>query len=218
MTEQTMTSAIEALRKPLGEIVASNLSDKDFDKHYEGHYEWVRGFVIKMSPISLAHEYIVDYLKMMFKAYFTLQPIGQVVGDPFQQRIDTIQSRRQPDLQIILHTNSGQLTDTAMIGPADICIEVVSQGTSGIDYGDKFEEYEEGGVKEYWIFDPIREEYRFFRRNDQGMFKSFHPDAEGYYQTSLLPDFTLHVATLWQKDLPDILAIVEAVKKMLGKN
>ncbi|MBC7870364.1 MAG: Uma2 family endonuclease [Chitinophagaceae bacterium] len=216
MAEQTINPAIEDLYKPLGEIIASGISGEDFDTHFEGHYEWVRGYVIKMSPISLRHEQLVDYLRQLLNAYFSLKPIGRVLGDPFQQRIDSINSRRQPDLQVILKTNPGQLTATAMIGPADICIEVVSPGTAGKDYGEKFEEYEKGGVKEYWILDTERDEYRFYRLNAEGKYKSSSID-DGYYITSLLPQFKLHVPTLMDKEMPDFYTIADTVRAMLSQ-
>jgi Uma2 family endonuclease len=205
----------QEIDKPLGEIVASGVSAEDYERLYVGHYEWVRGYVIKMSPISIRHENVVIYLRQLLNAFFALNPIGVVYGDPFVQRIDEVESRRQPDLQIILRTNPGKLTKTAMIGPADICIEVISEGTAGKDYGEKFEEYEQGGVGEYWIFDTEREEYRFFRRSEQGTFKSFYVDADGHYETPLLPKLKIHVPTLWEEELPNILQIVEVVKAMM---
>lgn len=205
-------------RVPAGRIVARDVSAEDYMEHYAEHYyEWVRGYVIKMSPVSLKHDGLTSYLRMLFEAYFALSPIGKVVGAPFVQRIDAAESRREPDLQIILNTNPGQLTDTAMVGPADICIEVVSPTNAATDYGDKFEEYEAGGVKEYWILDPKRKTTRFLLLNDEKVYVPVEPDAEGYYQTPLLPHFKLHVPTLWQDRLPDLLTVVEDVKQMVGK-
>lgn len=98
-----------------------------------------------------------------------------------------------------------------------ICIEVVSPESVAHDHGDKFEEYEKGGVREYWIIDPIRSEGRFYRRSDEGIFLHQVEDAEGFYHTPLLPGFTLHVPTLWQDTLPDPIKTVEAVKAMLNE-
>jgi Uma2 family endonuclease len=101
-------------------------------------YEWIKGAVITMVPVSLRYDMIVGYLRKCLEAYFDLRSIGRVVGQPFVMRLDATESRREPDLQIILKTNPGQLTDTAMIGPADICIEVVSPESVACDYGEKF--------------------------------------------------------------------------------
>lgn len=214
-SEITFTILVgEAL--PTGEIIAVDVSGENFMRDYEGHYEWVKGYVIKMSPVTAKHDDTTIYFRDVFRTYFVLRPIGIVRGDPFVQRIDSVNSRRQPDLQIILNTNPGQLTETAMIGPADICIEVVSSGSVKIDYGEKFEEYEKGGVQEYWLFDPLRQHASFYRLQPHGVYQAFSPDENGDYESPLLPGLKIHVPTLWQDELPDILEIVAWVQKMLA--
>jgi Uma2 family endonuclease len=131
-------------------------------------------------------------------------------------RLDATKSYREPDLQIILKTNPGQFTGTAMIGPADICIEVVSPESGERDYGKKFLEYEKAGVTEYWLLDPIRKTARFNRLDPSGIYADISPDAGGNYQTPLLPGLKLHAPTLWQEPLPDIMQIVESVRAMLA--
>lgn len=43
------------------------------------------------------------------------------------------------------------------------------------------------------------------------------PDADGVYQTPLLPSFKLHVPTLWTSPLPTISQIVTMTKAMLAE-
>ena len=91
-------------------------------------------------------------------------PIGRVLGEPFVMRLPEFpKRRREPDLMVVLQSNPNKLTETYMDGAADICIEIVSPGTVGTDHGAKLYEYEKGGVQEYWIIDPIRDECRFYR-------------------------------------------------------
>jgi Uma2 family endonuclease len=204
---------------PAGEIVAVNVSEDDFMERYAAeHHEWVRGYVVKMSPVSYDHYEIAIYLQIMLKAYFDLKPIGRVLGEPFVMRLPNSPSRREPDLQIILNSNPGKLTDTAMLGAADICIEVVSAESVERDYGDKFKEYEAGKVTEYWIIDPLRNEGRFYRLNSEGIYEAQSLDADGNYTTPQLPQLKLHVATLWQQPLPGFFEIGEAIKAMLDSD
>jgi Uma2 family endonuclease len=181
----------------------------------EEHYEWTKGAIVEMSPVSGQHDQLTAYLRQLLDAYLALNPIGRVRSGPFVMRLDAVESIREPDLQVILHTNPGQLTDTAMIGPADICIEVVSQESTARDYGEQFEEYEKAGVGEYWILDPIRHECRFHQLQDSKLYTTVRPDSDGYYRTSRLPHLALHVPTLWQETLPDFFAIGEAVRAMV---
>jgi len=219
MTDQTIAPPKEQVEpsRPMGPIVATGVSADEYMERYAAHfYEWVRGFVIKMSPVALKHDSLDDYVRDLLKAYFSFNPIGRVIGAPFVMRLDSTHSRREPDLQVILKTNPGELTETYMHGPADICIEIVSAESVARDYGEKFEEYEAGGVREYWILDPIRSQTHFYRLDENGIYRLILPDAEGNYRTPLLPQFVLHVPTLWEDTLPDLVAIVEAVRAMLS--
>jgi Uma2 family endonuclease len=123
--------------------------------------------------------------------------------------------KREPDLEIILNTNAGELKPTYMDGPADICIEIISPGSVGEDRGTKFSEYEKGGVGEYWIFDPIHQEALFYRLNANGVYMPQYADTEGNYRTPALPGLVLHVPTLWQEQLPGPIAVAQAVQAMV---
>ncbi len=192
-------------------------ADEYMERYAHDHYEWEQGRLVKMSPISDRHDELTGYLYTLLKSYFALNPIGRIKRDPFVLRLDKVNSRRQPDLQIILNDNPGQFTDTAMIGPADICIEVVSMESVERDYGNKFAEYEAGGVREYWLVDPIRAECRLSRLSAEGRYQTQQPDAHGDYQTPLLPGLKFNLPTLWLEQLPHLYTVAGAVKAMLAK-
>ncbi|MFN8451825.1 MAG: Uma2 family endonuclease [Anaerolineae bacterium] len=201
---------------PSGEIVATGVSEEEYlEKYAEHHCEWVNGTVIKMAPATLRHNLIVGYLYMLLNAYFARKSFGIVALSPFLQRLPGIQTSREPDLMIILNDNLQALTSTAMNGAADICIEVISPESVLRDRGEKFEEYERGGVGEYWIFDYQRSEALFYRRNSEGIFARQTEDADDNYRTSLLPALVINVPTLWREKLPDFNDIGKAVEAML---
>ena len=56
-------------------------------------------------------------------------------------------------------------------GPADLVIEVVSPGNRGVDRGEKYVEYEQGGVPEYWLLDPERETHEFYQLRANGLYE-----------------------------------------------
>jgi len=192
---------------------AVEVSEDIYMREYAAEFhEWVGGALIKMTPVSARHDGIGGMMREFCRAYFALRPIGQVRSAPFVMRIG--KSRREPDLQIILNDNPGKLTDTYMDGPADICIEIVSPSNEAVDYGDKFREYEQAGVHEYWILDPMRQETRFHCLNSKGTYTQVIPE-DGKYTTPLLPDFVLDVSLLWRDELPDLFTVAQMVKDML---
>ncbi|MEL6272625.1 MAG: Uma2 family endonuclease, partial [Chloroflexota bacterium] len=149
----------------------------------------------------------------LIDAYFTFRQIGMTRAEPFVLKLP--ESRREPDIQVILNESLPRLTETYMESPVDVCIEVVSPESGPRDYGEKMLEYEAGGVREYWIIDPVRARGTFYRRNDTGLYDHIAPDDTDTYHTPLLPDFGLHVPTLWTTPLPNLLQIIKNVKKMV---
>jgi Uma2 family endonuclease len=201
----------------LGNVVASNVSVEEYMQTYaENFCEYVEGLVIQMSPVTSKHDHLTYYLRQLFETYLEIRPIGQVRSAPFVMRLPKFpKRRREPDVFVVLNSNPHELTETYMDGPADICIEVVSDDSTKRDYGEKFMEYEKGGVKEYWLLDPLREESIFRRLGEDGLYHPQSLDELGYYRTPLLPGFALHVPTLWQEKLPGPSATVEAIQEML---
>jgi Uma2 family endonuclease len=215
MADQVVaTPPVPAQRPPEAEHRVS--AEEYIERYAHDHYEWARGVLIEMTPINLRHDTLAAYLMDVFRAYFALRLIGVVLREPFVMRLDAVEAWREPDLQVILKSNPGSLTDNAMIGPADICVEIVTPESVARDYGEKFAEYEKAGVKEYWLVDWKREAALFYRLREEGVYKLITPDEEGYYQTPLLLGLRLHVPTLWQKELPDVIAIVDSVRAMIG--
>ncbi|MCC6801518.1 MAG: Uma2 family endonuclease [Anaerolineae bacterium] len=201
-----------------GSVIATGVSLEDYLARYaEQHCEWVEGVVIQMAAGTLKHNGLVYYLYRLLDIYFTLKPIGQVIGQPFVLRLPEFPNRRrEPDLIVRLDINPNELKNTYMDGAPDVCIEIVSEESTARDYGDKFAEYEAGGVPEYWIIDSLRQETHFYRLNDEKRYIRHTEDEAGNYRSPTLPGLALHIATLWEDQLPDPISTVDAVKAMLG--
>lgn len=221
---------IAPIESTKSDIVATNVTEDEFMQHYaESFHEWIDGTVIKLSPIHMNHDKLSRFLAFLIEAYLEERPVGQLRQAPFVMRLPfeafddnateddkpkTKYSRREPDLQLILNDNPNTLTPTFMDGPADIAIEIVSPESRERDYAEKLFQYEQGGVSEYWVIDPIREACRFYHLDARQAYV-LQADVE-IYTTSRLPDFQLHVPTLWQSELPKPSQIMQIVAEMLN--
>jgi Uma2 family endonuclease len=199
---------------PAGEVIAQNVSEEDFLALYtdEGRYEWIEGIVIQMSPSSIPHQQLLDYLYNCFQAYFEINPIAFMTRESFMMRLG--KSYREPDIIIVMNDKRDQLTKTMMRGAADICVEIVSPESNSRDYGDKLAEYETAGVREYWLIDSLREIATFYRLQENGRYTTIPLDNAMSYTTPLLPKFHIHVPTLWLEELPKFSKVLESVQKM----
>jgi len=196
------------------QVIATGVTEEEYLEKYAPHFcEWVNGKVIRLSPVMEIHDVLNRYLAMLLEAYLSLRPIGVVRQAPYAMRLE---HQREPDVQVILNDNPHERKPSYLDGPADICIEIVSEESVARDYGEKFAEYEKGGVREYWIVDPIRKDARFYRRSDDGVFIPLSSQDQTV-RSHILKDFALHIPTFWQEPLPDILQIVDTVKAMVSE-
>jgi len=112
-------------------------------------------------------------------------------------------SGREPDLIFVATANLHRLQATYLDGPADLAVEIISPESVGRDRGEKFYEYEQGGVPEYWLIDPQTQRAEFYRLVE-GRYRLAFESKEGEYRSLVLPDFWLRVEWLWQDPLPNV--------------
>jgi Uma2 family endonuclease len=104
---------------------------------------------------------------------------------------------RSPDVLFVAKKNAKRLKKTHLQGPADLAIEIVSPGSRAIDRGDKYFEYEKGGVDEYWIIDPGRRRAEFYQRDKEGLYRLVSVDDAGVYRSRAMKGFWMPVSWLW---------------------
>ncbi|MEK7278415.1 MAG: Uma2 family endonuclease, partial [Chloroflexota bacterium] len=99
--------------------------------------------------------------------------------------------------------NLNRIGDKRLDGPADLIVEVVSDDSVGRDFDEKFIEYQECGVQEYWIVDPRprRKRALFYQRGADGLFEAAKVE-NGVYRSKAIPAFWLKVVWLWE--MPDV--------------
>lgn len=163
------------------------------------HTEWVNGTVIEMMSVSKAHAALTGYLHKLLAMYVELKDLGELYQEPFQMRASPEGPGRSPDLVFLKTAHLARLQEQFLDGPADLVIEVLSPGTESVDRGDKFYEYERGGVAEYWIVDPVREVAEFYVLDAQGVFRVANVPPDGEFTSVALDGFRLNVDWLWSR-------------------
>jgi Uma2 family endonuclease len=201
-----------------GKIVAENVAYEDYlSGEYGIHAEWINGVVIGMSPIEEAHDALSRFGSALFDTYLELTTGGRVLQDPMVMKLSPSSPGRQPDLQVLLPDRMHLLKSTEVAGAANLVVEIVSQESVKRDRGDKFEEYEQGGVDEYWIVDRIHKEALFYVRGEDGLFQSRQP-IDGIYTSYVLPQLRIPVNIFWQEKIPSTREAVKMVEAMLKED
>jgi Uma2 family endonuclease len=120
---------------------------------------------------------------------------------------------RVPDLFFLAAEHFDRLTETELNGPADLAVEIISDESVGRDRGDKFYEYQEGGVREYWIIDPRPGKQRadFYVLDDKGMFQPIPLAADGIYRSTVLANLWIKIDWLWTAEPAPLAALAQIV-------
>ena len=166
--------------------------------------EWVDGEVVMYSPASRRHQSIADFLTSVMRAFVEQRDLGVVLSAPFQMKLER---GREPDLLFVASEHLDRLKETYLDGPADMVVEIVSPESVGRDRGEKFYEYAQGGVPEYWLIDP-QMEWADFYRLEGNRYRAAFSGETGEYRALVLPGFWLRVEWLWREPLPHPLRVL----------
>lgn len=172
--------------------------------------EWVDGEVIMTSPASRRHQEIALFLGLVIGLYVEQLGSGRVLGSPFQMKLE--RSGREPALLFVANEHLERLKETYLDGPADLVVEIISPESAGRDRGEKFYEYEQAGVPEYWLIDPGMKRAEFYQMDAAGRYRLADVDAMGIYHSQVIPSFWLEVEWLWQEPLPKVLDVLREMR------
>ena len=119
--------------------------------------------------------------------------LGAVRYESFQMKTGPNLPGREPDIVFVAKENVSRIKKNRLDGPADLVVEIVSPESQERDRIEKYGEYEQGGVREYWLIDPERQEALFYRRNAQGAYEPGPVGEDGLYESAVLPGLRLRV-------------------------
>ncbi len=166
--------------------------------------EWKEGEIIEYMPPSNQHQWLVRFLSSVLGDFVELLQLGIVQVSPFEVKLWPDGPSREPDLFFVSRERLALLGRKSFEGGPDLVVEIISTSSSRADRVEKFIEYEQAGVQEYWLIDPRfgKEQADFYQRDADDRFKSVALDEAGAYTSAMLPGFRLTPATLWREPLP----------------
>jgi Uma2 family endonuclease len=171
--------------------------------------EWVDGEVIILTPASNQHQDLAGFLTALLRLFVEAHGLGVVRPAPFQMKTGADLPGREPDILFIAHDHLDRLKNTYVDGPADLVVEIISPDSRARDRGEKFYEYEQGGIGEYWLIDPLRRQAEWYRLGEDGIFRPLPAGDDGIFRSTVLDGLWLQVEWLWQDPLPLLLTVLK---------
>ena len=165
--------------------------------------EWADGRVIIPMPPTDIHQLTAGFLYHLLDLFVHLLQLGRVFIAPFEMKLS--QSAREPDILFVATEHLDRQTRERLVGPADLVIEIVSDDSVQRDRREKFREYRDAGIREYWIIDPRPGKQRadFYRLTPDADFELYATEDDERVASGVLPGFWLRPAWLWQAETLD---------------
>ena len=184
------------------------ITEEEFEtwsQTFEGRAEFVDGEVIILSPESYNADNLRVFLQMLMRLFVEHHDLGILGGPNVETRLRP-GLRRVPDTYFLSNTRMQNLNPTFIARGPDLALEVVSPDSVERDRGRKLQDYQEAGVDEYWIIDPLCQEVLLYVRTQHGLTLAV---AEGtIYRSTVLPGFFLDAAWLWRNPLPKVMSLL----------
>jgi Uma2 family endonuclease len=142
---------------------------------FQERIELIKGKLFKMAPAP-ARKHQQSSLELTRQiSNFLFKKECKIYTAPFDVRFpkgegdDQVFTVVQPDICVIC--DKSKLDDRGCVGAPDFIIEILSPATAKKDVKDKFQLYQEYGVREYWIVSPEDKIVDVFLLDDSGKYQ-----------------------------------------------
>ncbi len=102
----------------------------------------------------------------------------------------------QPDLCVVCDLIKLE-DDRSCNGAPDLVVEILSPGNTKREMKDKFELYEEAGVREYWLVHPLDESVQIYVLNEEERYIGLQPATE-IARSRIFPELSVELAEVFR--------------------
>lgn len=150
----------------------------------EERLELFKGRIFKLSAPNTKHQVILGDLHVALRKELSSHRCTVFMA-PFDVRLPVKNKKKdneittvvQPDLCVVC--DNEKIDERGCCGAPDLVVEILSPGNSRKEVKLKFDLYEEAGVKEYWIVNPVEQNFVVYCLNDAGKFGGGKMYADG---------------------------------------
>ncbi len=188
------------------------LADLDMDKTYtyadyfkwkfEERVELIKGRIFKMSPAPGRKHQLISSRLHGYIFMFLNGSSCELYSAPFDVRFprkskedEDIITVLQPDICVVCDLT--KLDDKGCLGAPDIVIEILSKSNNKKELKNKYEVYEEAGVKEYWVVYPD-EPGIMIHTLIEGKYAASRMLVDGLASSTVLSGFSIDIDELFK--------------------
>jgi Uma2 family endonuclease len=153
------------------------------------------------SPDNTDANDLMCWLAEVGRRFIRKRQLGRLFLSRVAFRIDD-SNGPEPDLAFVATARLHLIRRGYVDGAPDAAMEIVSPESVDRDYNAKRHQYEQAGVREYWIIDELEHRMTLLRLGRDGTYKEVRP-RKGILASKVITGFWLRTTWLWQPELPD---------------
>jgi len=185
-------------------------------------YEWNNGILEEKGVSDLETTSMYEWLFDLVGHYLNTHPIGKRIflETGFSLPLPHKTAIRRPDLGVILYQDAVPYKphDNSYRGICNLCVEAISDSKKKYIAQDtevKFEEYEVGGVQEYFILYSKDIHLEFYCLDEHGLYVPIKRVEGDVIQSQVLPGFQFRISDLCAKPSPQEMAFDPVYEKFV---
>jgi Uma2 family endonuclease len=176
------------------------------------HADLIDGERHMHSPVNFKHARLLNFFDRLLGTYVEQRKLGEVHRETVAIRLGA-RNVFLPDVMFFTNEQVARLHPTyAPFAPVFV-VEALSPGNSERETNWKFAKYEEHGVQEYWILDPLRLQHEFYRRDGELLVQFAQADEQ--IRSSSIEGFWVKRSWLNPDELPEVTACLAEIKGKL---
>lgn len=166
--------------------------------------ELIKGKVFKRDAAEprMSHQKVSVRLTSVFFNFLQGKSF-QVFHAPFDVRLP-VKSKKNQDIDTVVQPDlcvvcdPYKLDDAGCLGAPDLVVEILSPGNNKRELKNKYEVYEEAGVKEYWVIHP-NEQTLLIYTLEGGRYQPSRLFISGdVVQSTCIPGFSLNLEVIFE--------------------
>ena len=175
-------------------ITYQEFREMDFDDSDGAWYELINGNLVRKQSPTLDHQLVSGELEFLMMAYAKKSGLGKVLHAPMDGVLDD-NNAYHPDIFFVKKERYFIFDEKekVVIGAPDLVVEILSKSTAADDKGDKRDNYEKFGVREYWLVDPIRKSIEVYALVNERFKLISYLEENGVLKSSVLEGFEMDI-------------------------
>ena len=161
-------------------------------------YEVIGGALVHEPAPSIAHQLVVKRVVIALDAFAAPRGSGLVIPSPVDVRLAESEVYH-PDVVFVSAERRAIVGEASIEGAPDLVVEVLSVSSAYNDLRRKRDVYERGGVREYWIVDPMRRTVEVLE-SVGASFVLRRERADGVVSSRVLAGFEIDVDEIFRFD------------------